>query len=334
MTTPPSEARARRTARRRSWLCAAVLALCAATAQAQAYPDRPIKLIVPFPAGGTTDIVGRIVAEHASRRLGRQMIVENRPGAGGNIGTEAVKRAAADGYTLSLCTIGTCAINASLYAKTGYDVGRDFVPVILVGGVSNVLTVNPQVPARTVKELIALAKARPGTLSYGSSGFGSSPHLSGELLKAMARVEITHVPYKGSAPVIVDLRGGQLDLFFDNAPSILPHVRSGALRALATTGSRRSKALPNVPTMEEAGFRGFVIEPWWGVLAPAKTPVAVVNKLNRVINDVLADPVVLKRFEELDLAAWGGTPQRMGAQIRTETAKWGRLVRERGIRAE
>ncbi|MCW5621606.1 MAG: tripartite tricarboxylate transporter substrate binding protein [Burkholderiales bacterium] len=310
----------------------ALLALAAACAQAQTYPDKPIKLVVPFPAGGTTDIVGRIVAEHASRRLGQQMIVENRPGAGGNIGTELVKRAAPDGYTLSLCTIGTCAINGSIYAKTGYDVARDFVPVALIGGVTNVLVINPQVPAKSVKELMALAKS--GQLTYGSSGFGSSPHLSGELLKSMAQVEITHVPYRGSAPVIVDLRGGQLDVFFDNAPSILPHVKSGALRALATTGSTRSKALPAVPTMEEAGFPGFVIEPWWGVLAPAKTPPAVVAKLNQVINDVLKDPAVLKRFEEIDLNVWGGSAQRMSEQIKAETAKWAQLVRARNIKAE
>ncbi len=317
-----------------AWLCAIVLTACAATGQAQQYPDRPIKLVVPFPAGGTTDIIGRIVAEHASRRLGQQVIVENRPGAGGNIGTEVVRRAAADGYTLSLCTIGTCAINGSIYAKTGYDPAKDFVPVVLIGGVTNVLVVNPHVPARTVKELMTLARAKPGGLTYGSSGFGGSPHLAGELLKAIAKVDITHVPYKGSAPTIVDLRGGQLDLFFDNTPSILPHVKAGALRALATTGKKRSKALPDVPTMEESGFPGFVIEPWWGVLAPAKTPPAVVNMLNRAINEVLDDPTVLKRFEEIDLAVWGGSPQRMAELMRSETLKWGALVRERGIKAE
>jgi len=321
-------------ARLRAWLCTAVLALGPAAAHAQTYPDRPIKLIVAFPAGGTTDIIGRIIAEHASRRLGQQMIVENRPGAGGNIGTEVAKRAAADGYTLSLCTIGTCAINSSIYARTGYDVARDFVPVILIGGVSNVLVVNPQVPARSVKELVALARAKPGALTYGSSGFGGSPHLAGELLKSIAKVEITHVPYKGSAPTIVDLRGGQLDMFFDNTPSILPHVKAGALRALATTGATRSRSLPDVPTMEEAGFPGFVIEPWWGVLAPAKTPPAVVHELNRIIGEVLEDPIVRKRFEEIDLAVWGGTPQRMAQQIKFESAKWGKLVRERNIKAE
>ena len=321
----------------RRWLAhlAVLLLACAPAAlNAQAWPDRPVKLVVPFPPGGTTDIVARIVAEHASRRLGQQMVVENRPGAGGNTGTELVKRAAPDGYTLSLCTIGTCAINASIYANPGYDIQKDFVPVIVIGGVVNVLAIHPGVPAKTVKELVQLARAKPDQLTYGSSGYGSSPHLAGELLKDMAGVQITHVPYKGSAPAIVDLRGGQIDMFFDNAPSILPHVKAGPLVPLATTGAKRSKSLPTVPTMEEAGFAGFVIEPWWGVLAPAKTPPAVVAKLNQVLNEVLKDPAVLKRFEEVDLNVWGGTPERLGTLIRTETAKWGRLVRDRDIKAE
>lgn len=312
----------------------AAIAVHATPAWPQAYPKRPIKLVVPFPAGGTTDIVARILAEHASRRLGQQMIAENRAGAGGNIGTAAVANAPADGYTLSLCTIGTCAINLAMYANPGYDIARDFSPVGLVGGVTNVLAVNPAVPARNVKELVALAKARPNALSYGSSGYGSSPHLAGELLKAMAGVEMTHVPYKGSAPAIIDLRGGQIQLFFDNAPSILPHVKAGALKAFATTGSKRSRALPDVPTMEEAGFPGFVIEPWWGVIAPAKTPADAIAKLNKVINEVVADPAVIKRFEEIDLNPWGGTPQRMGDLIKSEGARWGKLVRERKIKAE
>jgi tripartite-type tricarboxylate transporter receptor subunit TctC len=321
-----------------AWAGVAVLG-CAlfmlpATAAAQGYPDRPIKLVVAFTPGGTTDIIARVLAEAAGKRLGQQIIVENRPGAGGNIGTEAVARAAPDGYTLSLCTIGTCAMNAAIYPSMPYEVERDFAPVVLVGSVSNVLTVHPSVPAKNVKELVALARSKPDSLTYGSTGYGSSPHFAGELLKAMADVEITHVTYKGSAPAIIDLRGGQIDLFFDNSPSILPHVKAGAVRALATTGAQRSKKLPDLPTMQEAGFPGFVIQPWWGVLVPAGTPPAVIARLNRVINEALRDPTVIRRFDEIDLEIEGGTPERLRGLIRSESAKWSKLARSRNIKAE
>ncbi len=314
-------------------LLAAALAPLGET-QAQAYPSRPIKLVVPVTPGGTTDLIARVLAESAGKRLGQQIIVENRAGAGGNVGTEAVAKSPADGYTLALCTIGTCAINLSIYDKPGYDIEKDFVPVILVGKVVNVLVVNPNVPAKTVKELVALAKSKPDKLTYGSSGYGSSPHLAGELLKSMAAVEITHVPYKGSAPAIIDLRGGQIDLFFDNAPSILPQVKANAVRALATTGTKRSPLLPDVPTMQEAGFSGFVIEPWWGVVAPVKTPAAVVAKLNQAFNEALKDATVLKRFSESGVEGIGGTPERLAAQIKVELPRWGKLVKERNIKAE
>lgn len=311
-----------------------ICALSILTAAAQSYPVRPIKLVVAFPPGGTTDIIARVVAEAAGKRLGQQIIVENRPGAGGNLGTELVARAAPDGYTLSLCTIGTCAMNAGIYPSMPYRVERDFAPVVLVGSVSNVLTVRPSVPARNVQELVALARAQPDSLTYGSTGYGSSPHFSGELLKAMAHVQITHVPYKGSAPAIIDLRGAQIDMFFDNAPSILPHVKAGAVRALATTGTKRSQKLPDVPTMQEAGFAGFVIQPWWGVIVPAKTPPAVVARLNGAINAALQDPAVIKRFDEIDVDIAGGTPEQFRTFIQSENAKWGKLARERNIRAE
>jgi tripartite-type tricarboxylate transporter receptor subunit TctC len=314
-------------------LATCFLLLIAPLAIAQNYPTKPIRLIVPFPAAGTTDIVGRIMAEYTGKLLGQQIVVDNRPGAGGNLGTELALRAPADGHTLLLCTIGTCAINASIYPNLNFDMTRDFAPVILVGGVSNVLAVSNEVKARDVKELVALAQASPGKLVYGSSGYGSSPHLSAELFKSMAGVEIVHVPYKGSAPAILDLRGGKIQMFFDNAPSILPQVKGGAVRAIATTGPKRTRALPDVPTMEEQGFKGFVISPWWGVLAPAKTPPAVVARLNQAMNQVLANPEVIKRFQDADLEVWGGTSEKLGAMIKSETARWGKLVRERGIKA-
>ena len=317
-----------------SSLVAIVMALAIGVAVADDYPTHPMRLVVPFPTGGTSDIIGRVMAEYSSRLLKQQMIVENRAGAGGNIGTEAVAHAAPDGYTLSLCTIGTCAINASMYATTGYDIARDFAPVILVGRVVNILAVNPALKAASMKELVALAKSKPGALTYGSSGYGSSPHLSGELLKSIAGIDVVHVPYKGSAPAIIDLRAGQIQMFFDNAPSILPHVKAGAVRALATTGAQRAKVLPDIPTMEESGFPSFVITPWWGVLVPARTPAPIVARLNQVMNAVLKDPIVMKRFDELGVDIVGGSAEHLGTYMQSESARWGKLVRSRNIRAE
>lgn len=306
---------------------------CSMRANAQ-YPDKPIRLVLGFTAAGTTDLLARTLAEFAGRRLGQQIIVDNRPGAGGNLGTEMVARAAPDGYTLTLCTIGTCALNAAIYPKLNYDIQRDFSPVILAGGVPNILVANNALPVKSVKELVALAKARSGGLTYASSGIGSSPHLSGELLKDMAGIESVHVPYKGSAPAIIDLRGGQVDYFFDNAPSILPHIKSGAVRALAVTGAKRTTALPSIVTMEEAGYPGFVITAWWGVLAPAKTPAPIIERLNRVLNEALQDPAVKARLAEQAFDVIGGTPQRLADHIRNESTKWRALIKARGIQAE
>jgi tripartite-type tricarboxylate transporter receptor subunit TctC len=313
---------------------AAVLLLCAAAcSEESAYPSRPVRLIVPFPAGGSSDLIARTVSERAARALGHQIVIDNRPGAGGNIGTEAAARAPADGYTLVECTIGTCAINLAIYKNTGYNLERDFEPIVLLGSLANVLTVHPEVPARTVRELVGLAKKSPGKITFGSSGYGSSPHLCGELLKLMAGIDIVHVPYKGSAPAITDLRGGQIDLFFDNTPSILPHVQAGALRALAVTSARRLGTLPEVPTMEEAGFPGFVVTPWFGVLAPKHTPRPVVEKLNRAYNEALADPQVIDRLAEMEVVPGGGTPEVFGLHIRTEVKRWAEVVAARAIKA-
>lgn len=298
------------------------------------YPDKPIRLVLGFTAAGTTDLVARTLAEYAGRRLGQQIIVDNRPGAGGNIGTELVARAAPDGYTLTLCTIGTCALNSAIFPKLNYAIERDFAPIVLAGSVPNILTAHINLPAKNVKELVALAKSRSSGLTYASAGIGSSPHLNGELLKDLAAMEAVHVPYKGSAPAIIDLRGGQVDFFFDNAPSILPHIKSNAVRALAVTSAKRIPALPQVPTMEEAGYPGFVFTAWWGVLAPAKTPAPIIAKLNKVFNEALNDPVVRSRLAEHSFDVIGGTPQRLAEHITSETAKWHKLIKSRGIQAE
>jgi tripartite-type tricarboxylate transporter receptor subunit TctC len=318
------------------WRLAAAAAamFLSACAEDTTYPSRPIRLIVPFPAAGSSDLIARTISERASRALGQQIVIDNRPGAGGNIGTEAGARAAADGYTLVECTIGTCAINLSIYKNPGYDLERDFRPVVLLGSIANVLTVHPSVPARSVQELVALARQSPGKITFGSSGYGSSPHLSGELLRLMAGIDILHVPYKGSAPVITDLRGGQIDLFFDNTPSILPHVKAGALRALAVTGSRRLASLPDVPTMEEAGFRGFVIAPWFGLMAPKNTPQDHIDKLNRAYNVALTDPEVVTQLAQMEVIPGGGTPESFGAHIRSEVKRWAEVVKARGIQAQ
>ena len=318
-----------------SRLLAVLLGSCmAAAAIAQTFPDRPVRIVVPFPPGGSSDIVARAMADGVTEELGVAVVVENRPGAGGNIGTAAVAKAPADGYTLAQCTIGTCAINPSLYANTGYDLARDFAPVFLVGGTMNVVTVHPAVPANTIQELIALARAKPGALSYASSGIGSSNHLTPEWLKLVAKIDMVHVPYKGSGPAIVDLVGGQVQVFVDNEPSILPQVKAGKVRALAVTGPQRSKSLPDVPTMEEAGFQGFVVEPWFGYMAPAKTPRAAIDRLNAAFNAAAAKPRVRQRLEEAGMRVIGGPPERLGEQIRTETEKWGGVVKANNIRAD
>ena len=313
---------------------ALLLVFVAACGKEQAYPARPVNLIVPFPPGGSSDLIARVVSQRAGRALGQQIVIENRPGAGGNIGTEAAARAAPDGYTLIQCTIGTCAINLAIYRDLAYDLERDFTPIVLFASIANVLTVNPAVKANSVAELVALAKRQPGKLTFGSSGYGSSPHLSGELFKQAAGIDILHVPYRGSAPAITDLRGGQIDMFFDNTPSILPHIKAGALRALAITGAQRSRHLPEVPTMQEAGFADFVIAPWFGVMAQKKTPAHIIERLNKSFNEALSDPAVLKQFADMDVKAGGGTPEEFRGHIRAEIRRWGELVRARGIKAE
>ena len=298
------------------------------------YPTKPVRLVVPFPAGGTTDILARAVAQKLSETWGQQVIVDNRPGAGGNIGSELVAKSPPDGYTLLMGTVGTHAINPSLYAKMPYDHVKDFVPVILVAGVPNVLVVNPSLPVNSVQELIAYAKANPNKLNFASSGNGTSIHLSGELFKTMTGVQMTHVPYKGSAPALTDLIGGQVQLMFDNLPSSLQFIKAGKLRALAVTSLARSSTLPELPTLAESGLPGFEASSWFGVLAPAGTPNDIVKKLNGEIAAWLASPDAKEKLAAQGAIAAGGTPDAFVTHIAAESAKWAKVVKASGAHVD
>jgi tripartite-type tricarboxylate transporter receptor subunit TctC len=311
-----------------------LLALFAVAAPAQTYPAKPVRIVVPFPPGGATDILARDVAQKLTEAWGQQVIVDNRPGAGGNIGSELVAKSAPDGYTLEMGTVGTHAINASLYAKMSYDHVKDFAPIILVAAVPNVLEVNPAVPVNSVAELIAYAKANPGKLNFASSGSGTSIHLSGELFKVMAGVDMTHVPYKGSAPALQDLLGGQVQLMFDNLPPSLPHIKAGKLRALAVTTAARAPALPDVPTVAEAGLPGFEASSWFGLLAPAGTPREIVAKLNGEVAKWLATPEAKEKLSKQGANAAGGTPEDFAKHIAAETEKWAKVVRASGAKVD
>jgi tripartite-type tricarboxylate transporter receptor subunit TctC len=313
------------------FIAIATLATPFAFAQSTAnYPAKPVRLVVPFPAGGTTDILARAVAQTLSEAWGQQVIVDNRPGAGGNIGSDLVAKSKPDGYTLLMGTVGTHAINPSLYKNMPYDHVKDFAPVILVAGVPNVLVVNLSLPVHSVPELIAYAKANPGKLNFASSGNGTSIHLSGELFKAMTGVEMTHVPYKGSAPALTDLIGGQVQLMFDNLPSSLPFIKAGKLRALAVTSGARAAALPDLPTLAESGLPGFEASSWFGVLAPAGTPRDIVAKLNGAIAGWLASPEAKEKLLAQGAIAAGGAPDDFARHIGAETSKWAKVVKASG----
>jgi tripartite-type tricarboxylate transporter receptor subunit TctC len=312
-----------------------VTTLAAPSAIAQAtYPNKPVRVVVPFPAAGTTDILARAAAQKLSETWGQQAIVDNRPGAGGNIGSELVAKSAPDGYTLLMGTVGTHAINPSLYPKMPYDHVKDFVPVILVAGVPNVLVVNPSMQVNSVQELIAYAKANPGKLNFASSGNGTSIHLSGELFKVMTGVQMAHVPYKGSAPALTDLMGGQVQLMFDNLPSSLAFIKAGRLRALAVTSAQRSPALPDVPTVAESGVPGFEASSWFGLLAPAGTPRDIVTKINADTAKWLSSPDAKEKLAAQGAAVAGGSPEDFAKHIQAETAKWARVVKESGAKIE
>lgn len=311
-------------------LAALLCTFAAATAGASGYPDKPIRLVVPFPPGGTTDLLGRVLATRLSETLGQQVIVDNRPGAGGTIGSDIVAKAQPDGYTLLFGTVGTQSINASLYKRLPFDAARDFTPVALFAGVPNILVVNPAVPAKSVQELVAYAKAHPGQLNMGSAGNGTTNHLSGELFKSMTGTQIVHVPYKGSGPAMADLLANQVQLMFDNLPGSLPHVKSGKLRALAVTGTTRSPALPDVPTMAEAGVTRYVADVWFGVVGPKNLPPEILNKLSGEITRIAQDPVMRDKLLKQGAAPMTASPTEFATLIRTDTDKWARLVKASG----
>ena len=311
------------------------IAAFAALAHAQAsYPSKPIRLVVPFPAGGTTDILARAVAQRLTETMGQPVVVDNRAGAGGNIGADMVAKAPPDGYTLLMGTVGTHAINASLYAKMPYDHVRDFAPVILVAGVPNVLVVNPALPVNSVQELIAYGKANPGKLNFASSGNGTSIHLAAELFKTMTGVQMAHVPYKGSAPALVDLAGGQVQLMFDNLPSSLALIKAGKLKALAVTSAQRSAALPDVPTVAESGLAGFEASSWFGLLAPAGTPKDIIAKLNGEVTKWLATPEAKEKLAAQGAIPAGRSPDDFMRHIAAETVKWQKVVKDSGAKVD
>ena len=302
------------------------------TAHAQSWPSKPVRIIVPFPPGGTTDIVARSLGVELQRMWQQPVVVENRPGAGGNIGADLVAKSPNDGYTLLMGTVGTHAINAALFEQSGnkmpFDPVKDFVPITLAAGVPNVMVVNAKVPVNSVAEFIAYAKARPGQLNMASSGNGTSIHLTGELFKTMTGTYMVHLPYRGSAPAMSDLLAGNTNVMFDNLPSALPHIKSGRLKALAVTSRARSSALPDTPTIEEAAnLKGFDASSWFGLFAPAGTSRAIVDKIQADVAKALAVPEVRERFVAQGAQPGGSTPDQFAAFIRAETDKWTRVVK-------
>ena len=305
-----------------------------AHASAQAWPTKPIRMIIPFPPGGTTDILGRVAAQKLGEALGQQVVPDNRPGASGNIGTELVAKAAPDGYMLLTAPGSTLTIHPSLYAKLGFDPMRDFAPITIIAAVPNILVVHPSLPVRSVKELIALAKARPGQLNYASTGSGQSTHLSMELFKTMAGVKITHVPYKGSAPAVTDLLGGHVSLMFDNMPSALPHVKAGKLRALAVSSLKRSPVAPEIPTVAESALPGFEVSVWFSVLAPAATPKTIVDRMNQILVKALQSPDVRERLASQGAEPVGNTPEQFTQVMKRDLAKWAKVVKDADIKLD
>ncbi|MDT0139049.1 tripartite tricarboxylate transporter substrate binding protein [Acidovorax sp. PRC11] len=314
----------------------AAAAFLPATAHAQSegpWPAKPIRWVVPFPPGGAMDVIARTLGERAGRALGQPFVIENRPGAGGNIGADAVAKSPADGYTIMITSIGM-ATNKALYAKLSYDPVKDFAPISLLAVVPNVLVVNANSPDKTVADVIAHAKREPGKLTYASAGNGTSIHLAGEVFASMAGLNLLHVPYKGSGPAVTDMLGGQVDLMFDSITSAVPHIQAGKLRALGVTSAKRSAALPNVSTIAEAGVPGYEVSPWFAVFAPAGTPAPIVQKINAALLDAMKQPDTKARFDAIGAEPIGSTPAQLATHLDKEMARWGKLIKERNIRMD
>jgi tripartite-type tricarboxylate transporter receptor subunit TctC len=304
------------------------------SAAAQSFPSKPLRLICPFPPAGAVDIASRATANELTKILGQAVTVDNKPGAGGNLGGAEAARSAPDGYTIFMSTSGIQAINPALYAKMPFDPNKDLTPVAPLVSLSNVLVVHPSVPAKNVKDVIALAKKDPGKWTYASSGNGTSIHMSGAMFTQLTQTEILHIPYKGSAPAVADLLGGQTNMMFDNIPSSLPHIKSGKLRALATTGSKRDPALPDVPTIAESGVPGYESGVWFGLMAPAATPREIINRLNAAAVQGTKAPEFVKRMTDLGYNIIAGTPEDMGKALQAEIQRWTPIVKASGAKVD
>ncbi len=305
----------------------------AALAQSAAYPDKPVKFVVPYPPGGGTDVIARIVQERFSALLGQQVLIENKGGAGGSVGSEIVARAAPDGYTV-LFTLSSHTINPAIFPKLSFDTVKDFEPVGTVASLPQILVAHPQLPANTVAELVALAKAKPGSLSYASVGNGSPGHLAGELLKLRTGSQMTHIPYRGGAPAVTDVMGGQVPLLWVSIPAAAQFVKAGKLKALGVSTLRRSAAFPDVPTLQEAGIADFEVDSWYAMFVPAKTPKPVIERLNRVLNSIVAEPAIREKLLAQGAEGVGGSADALGKIVAAELPKWAKLAKDANITAD
>ena len=306
-------------------------ALAASTAAAQAYPNKPVRLIVPFPAGGATDVLARAIALHASEKLGQQIVIDNKPGAGGTLGSDLAAKAEPDGYTLLIATGSTHSVGPVINPKIPYNVERDFVPIIDVASTTSVMVVSKTLQVKNLADFIKVAKAQPGKLNFGSSGNGTNSHLSGELFKAQAGVFMTHIPYRGTGLVFNDMVSGQVHMLVDNVVTAMPHMKDGKIQVIGVTSLKRLPFLPDVPTLHEQGLTNFDVSNWFGIYGPRGTPPEVVQKVNAAFNAALREPDLQKRLTNLGAVPTGGTPQQMAATVAAETAKWRKLITQRKI---